>query len=188
MANVDRTGFQPVENNPSEELKFTVDASSSTAMFVGDVVDVNAAGSVRPAAGSAPTQSVGVCIALYDSNGVPVGHPNSTVSTKYLTASVAGQALVALAKPGKRFVAQSQTGKTPAAADVFATTDLTNGSGNTTTAVSGHELKYSTLNTEGQFLILGKVEEPGNSYGVNVDLYVSFNESIFGPNGKSTGV
>ena len=191
MANVDNTGFRPALNligNRIVERTFPVDSSSSTAMYVGDVVMANGAGSVRPATADIGTSAVGVCTAVYDSNMVPCGHPISSVSTKYLTGSVAGYASVALALPGSVFIAQGQTGQTPTAADIWATTDHVQGSGSTTTAKSGHELNCSDLNTGAQFLILDKVDEPNNAWGANVDLYVVFNESIFGPVDNSVGV
>jgi hypothetical protein len=188
MVNLNSTGFRPADRKPSEELRFDVDASSSTAMFVGDVVMINGAGSVRPATADIGTSAIGVVVALYDLNGIPIGSPGAAVTTKFLTGSVAGKALVALAIPGKRFIAQSQTGQTPTAADVFATTDHVAGAGDETVSRSGHELDFSDLNSGGQFLILGRVVAPDNTFGANVDLYVTFNESIFGPVDKSVGV
>ena len=190
MANNDNLGFRPADRKPDQELMFEVKSSNGTAIYVGDVVDVAATGGVTPASGGGtnPERAVGVVVALYDTNGIPVGAPGAAVSTKYLAASTAGYALVALAIPGRRFIAQSQTGQTPTTADVFGTTDLVAGAGDTTTARSGHELTFSDLNTGGQLLILGKVESPDNTWGEHVDLYVCFNESIFGGTGKAVGV
>ena len=189
MPNVDRPhGFRPVDRQPHTELQFDVDSSNSTAVFIGDVVSINAAGSVRPAAADDGSSVIGVVVKVMDSDGIPCGSWDSSVSTKYLTASVEGKVLVALALPGRRFIAQAQTGQTPAATDVFATTDHVAGTGDTTTATSRHELDCSDLNTGAQCLILGKVEEPDNDWGENVDLYVTFNESLFGPVDKSVGV
>ncbi|MCK9370594.1 hypothetical protein M0R04_11850 [Candidatus Dojkabacteria bacterium] len=190
MANIDNPGFRPADRKPSEELMFDVYASNATAIYVGDVVDVASTGGVTPSSGGGtnPEYAVGVVVALYDENGIPVGAPGSAVATKYLTATTAGKALVALALPGRRFIAQTQTGQTPAATAVFATTDLVAGSGTTATAKSGHELTYSDLNTGGQLLILGLVASPDNTYAAHADLYVCFNECIFGCNGKAAGV
>jgi len=191
MANVDNRGFRVAAmggGNRPTLMTFPIDVSNATAVFRGDVVDVNAAGSVRPAAGSAPTQSVGVVVGLLDTNKIPIGHPNAAVSTKYMPISTVGYAIVALALTGTIFIAQAITGKTPAAADIFATSDLNAGAGDTAVATSGHELLYTVLNTEAQFLILGKVEEPYNAWGEYVDLYVTFNEGIFNGIGKAVGV
>lgn len=188
MANRDTPGFRLAKGKNYTILRFPVDASNSTNVFVGDVVANNAAGSVRPAAADAGVTVAGVVVALYDSNGNPVGSPNSSVSTKYLPLSTAGYADVALALPDAIFIAQGQTGQTPAAADVWATTDHVAGSGNTTLGISGHELNCSDLNTGAQLQILGKVDEPGNDWGANVDLYVRFHESALALVDTAVGV
>ena len=190
MPNMDNLGFRPADRKSDQELQFEVLASNATAIYVGDVVDLASTGGITPASGGGtnPSRALGVVVALYDTNGIPVGAPGAAVTTKYLAASTAGKALVALALPGRRFIAQTQTGQTPVAADVFGTTDLLSGAGDTVTARSGHELTFSDLNTGGQLLILGIVPAPDNSYGANVDLYVCFNESVFAPNGIAAGV
>lgn len=188
MANRDNAmGFRvAVKFGPPKCFLFPVDASSSTAMFVGDAVVNNAAGSVRPAAAGFTSTGVGVVQALYDSNMIPVGDVRSSVSTKYLTGSVAGYALVALAIPGQIFIGQSQTGTSYAAADIFAAANLVAGSGSTTTARSGHELGATG---GADFLLLGKVDEPENAYGsANVDFYFTFLGSTWGQVNPTGGV
>lgn len=189
MANRDQMGFRPADRKPSEELLFDVYAAGNAAknMFVGDVVMIDATGGAIVSTGATnPEYTIGVALAVYDSNGIPCGAPGSSVSTKYLPVSTAGKVLVALAIPGKRFITQSAT--SIAASAVFATADVTVTAGDTVTATSKHELTASALNTEGQCIILGKVNEPGNDWAADVKVYVSFNESIFGPIGKAVGV
>jgi hypothetical protein len=190
MPNMDSTGFRPADRNPNQELQFPVLSSNGTAIYVGDVVDIASTGGVTPAAGGGtnPSRALGVVVALYDTNGIPVGAPGSATALKHLPASTAGYALVALALPGRRFIAQTQTGQTPVVADVFGTTDLLAGAGDSTIERSGHELTFSDLNTGGQLLILGIVPSPDNSFGEHVDLFVCFNESVFAPNGIAAGV
>ncbi len=188
MANRDTPiGFRPATGvgTPHQVRRFPVASSNGTNLFVGDVADFDGT-AVGPAAADAGVSAVGVVVAVYDSNGVPCGAPNSSVSTKYLPASTAGYVDVALALPGAVFIAQAQTGQTPAANAIGATTDHVAGTGDTTTATSRHELNCGDLNTGAQFLILGKVDEPNNSWGEHVDLYVVFNESAFNQTG--TGV
>lgn len=191
MANRDTPmGFRPavgVTKNHVEML-FPIDSSNGTAVYISDVVTANAAGSVRPAAAGDAASVVGVVTALYDNNKIPLASWASSTSTRYLATSTAGYALVALGLPGAVFIGQAQTGQTPAATSIFATTDHVAGAGSTTTGVSGHELDFSDLNTGGQFLILGLVDEPNNSWAEHADVYVQFNESIFQGNGKATGV
>ena len=183
MANRDNPmGFRMAQGIGSQHVlkRFPIDSSNSTNVFVGDVMDLNAQGSVRPAAADAGVSAAGVCVALYDSDGHPIGHPNSSVSTNYLGTSVAGFALVSLALPGVVFIAQAQTGQTPAAEDIGETTDHVAGTGDTTTAVSKHELNFSDLGTGLQFRIIGLVDNPANSWAEHADVYVVFNESAFG--------
>lgn len=181
MANRDNPmGFRPALNMGTHHAFqiFPVDASSTPATYVGDVMDLVAAGAVNPAAADAGVSVAGVCIAVYDTNGIPCGAPNSAVATKYLPASTAGYALVALALPGAVFICQTQTGATSAAADIGITSDHVAGTGDTVTARSRHELTHSGGGL--QFRIVGLVNDPSNAWGEHSDVYVVFNESAFG--------
>jgi hypothetical protein len=181
MANRDNPcGFRMSQGIGSQHVckQFIVDSSSGTALFMGDVVGLNAVGSVRPAAADIGVAAAGICIAVYDSNGVSCGAPGSSVSTKYLTASVAGYALVALAIPGVVFIAQDDGSVALTGAAVAATTDHVAGVGSTTTAVSAHELNATIGGL--QFRIIGLHPAPGNAWGANAELQVVFNESAFG--------
>lgn len=190
MANKDNMGIFPADRIPSQEVMFDVTAAGNGTnnMFVGDVVIVHSGGGVIVSTGGTnPEYTVGTVVALYDSNGIPAGAPGCAFATKYLPVSTAGKALVALALPGRRFIGQCAASL--AATEVFTTADISNTAGDTTTATSKHELLGSALNTEGQCLILGKVDYPGNDWGgVDVDVYFCFNESMFAPNGKAVGV
>src|SRR3990167_7939765 len=143
MANKNNTGFRfayVLGGTTEPVLRFPVDSGNGTNLFVGDVVANNAAGSVRPAAADAGVTVVGVVKALYDSNGVPIGAPGASVSTKYLPSSTAGYADVTLALPNVVFVAQVEAATVSADAALLASLDHVAGAGNTTTCKSGHEL------------------------------------------------
>ena len=188
MPNRDNTGFRPaVQFGQCIYWIFDVDSSSGTALFLGDAVVNNAAGSVRPAAAAFTSTGVGVCVGVYDSSRVPCGHPNSSVSTNHLTASTAGFALVALAMPNQFFIGQSQTGTTYAAADIWVAANLVAGAGNTSTGRSGHELGASG---GADFQIIGLVDEPENTFalGENVDVYFRFLGSVWGQVNPTGGV
>jgi hypothetical protein len=161
---------------PTKEFLAT---SLSTAIFVGDMVSMQAAGDLEPSTAGAGNAVVGVAKALYDTNGIPVGHPNSAISTKYLASGDSGIVLVALALPGAEFRVQS-TGAT-AATDVGTVADHLATAGDTTLAKSNHELNYSSQasGSSAQLLILDKIDEPNNAWGTNVLLRVVFNESMF---------
>lgn len=189
MANVDRPiGFRPAKGSGAQHvyLRIPVDSSSGTALFVGDVVSFNAAGSVRPAAADDGVSAAGICVAVYDSDGNPCGSPNSSESNKHLSASTAGFALVALAVPGAMFIGQLDSGTTPTSADIGATCNHVAGVGDTTTSRSRHELDASDIGTGLQFRIVGLVDDPGNSWAEHADVYIVFNESAVGASGEAS--
>jgi len=191
MANVQNTGFIPagVAGNHIVVLRFPVDSSNGTAVYVGDIMANNAAGSVRPAAADAGVTAVGVCVGVYDSNGVACGAPGSTETNKRLSALTAGFADVALALPDAIFVAPFGASYTPTSADIFGSIDHVATAGNTTTNRSGHVLGgVGGINTEAQFQILGLVNEPNNAWGTYCDVYVRFLESAFGQVNPTVGV
>ena len=180
MANRDTPiGFRPAQGIGSQHVfkMFRVDVNNSTAVFIGDVMDLDGEG-VGPASADAGVSVAGICIAVYDSGGIPCGSWASSVATKHLTTGTEGFALVALAIPGAVFIVQTQSGTTPTVDDIGLTSDHVTGTGDTVTSQSRNELTHSGGGL--QFRIIGKVEEPGNTWGVNVDVYVVFNESAFG--------
>lgn len=184
MANQDRPrGFQPVAMLDGSEIpvkRMEVSVGNGTNIFVGDVLYAVSGGTVAPATAGKGDTCIGVCTGLYDSDGVPVGAPNSSVSTKYLPATTAGYADVALALPHAVFRAQADSGHAPSASDRFNCTDHVAGAGNTTLATSGHELDANgNTAATAQFKILEKVDEPNNDWAEHVDLLVLFNESFW---------
>jgi len=188
MANRDNPcGFRPAQGIGSQHVLkyFRVDATGngSYPLHVGDVVDLDGYG-VCVAAADAGVSVAGICVAVYDSNGVPCGAPGSSISTKYLSAATDGWALVALAIPGAVFIAQDDATAELDEDSVGLTTDHVAGTGSTVTGVSAHELNATTGGL--QFRIIGLVNEPGNAWGGNADLYVTFNESAFGVSGAAS--
>lgn len=193
MANRDNaTGFTPMQKLdgsiiPREE--YPVDSGNGTALFVGDPVEIAAAGSVQKVAtaGTNPTRVIGVITGIKDTNGNSAGHPNSAVTTKYLPASTAGLVTVALALPDAVFAIQSDSGTTLTSSNRFNCADFVITSGDTTTARSKYELDSSGLGASAaQCLVLDKVDEPGNAWGEHTNLKVIFNESLF--NGAVAGI
>ena len=170
MANSFRTGFYPLNPESIEYRIYPVGSANGTAVFVGDVVkaitgsSASVPGSVAPATATDYSNLVGCVTQLFDAGGtnpipgqnapVPVGMWASTVSTKYLPASTQGYAMVAIAKPGAKFIARTNTiinngfiGKSTA---------LVATAGNTTTAVSGHVFNGGDGNgSYPAFLVLG---------------------------------
>jgi len=186
MANRDTPiGFRPAKGIgvTHQYAEFIVTTGNATNIFVGDIIDLDGT-SVAPAAADAGVSVVGVCTQIKDSNGVSAGHPNSSLSTKYLPLSTAGIIVVALAIPGAVFIGQTLTGATPTAADVGLTSDHTAGTGDTTTALSRHEITHSGGGV--QLRIIGIVDDPYNSWGEHVDLYVVFNETALSGAGSAS--
>jgi len=187
MANIDRAqGFIPVkrlDGSPIPTLKFLIDSANDTAVYIYDLVGAEADGGLEVADSDEGVSLVGSVVQLQDSNGVIIGTPNSSVSTKYLPATTAGYAIVALALPDSVFRVQADTDTAPAATDVFSSADHRPGTGNTTTGKSGGELDSSDLAAQGgdQFRVIGKVDEPNNDWGEHVDLLVIPGQSWFMP-------
>jgi hypothetical protein len=170
MANNFRSGFYPLSPKEVEYRLYPVGSANGTAIYVGDVVKIitgsSAAvpGSVAPATATDYSNLVGSVVELFDAGGtnpvpgqnapMPIGGWMSTVSTKYLPASTQGYAMIAVAKPGTKFIAKSNTiinngfiGKSTA---------LVATAGNTTTAVSGHVFNGGDGNgSYPAFLVLG---------------------------------
>lgn len=188
MSNIVTYGFRPHRggsSTPHQVMRFSTDGTNnSTALFVGDVVQVDSGGGIKAATAGDKLGQLGVIVGIYDTAGIPIGHPSSAYSTKYLAASKAALVDVALALPGALFIAQSAA-SSYAATDVFGSIPLVAGAGNTTTATSGHNLGVVTTG-QSDFLLLGLVDNPNNAWGAaNADVVVCFNSSIFG---QGTGV
>lgn len=180
MANIVQYGLRPVSGgqNNVRVMRFKCDGSANTlAIGIGTVVQADAGGGVIASVAAAGLGNVGVVVGIYDTNQIPVGHPSSAVSYKYLPASTVGYVDVALALPETLFVGQSAA-TSYAATDVFVGVNLVVAAVNTTTGHSGHNLGATGGS---DFRILGKVDNPNNAWGaVNCDVYVIFLKSIFG--------
>jgi len=195
MANRDTpNGFQPVAMVDGSDVpvrRFPVDADEASTLMIGDLVAAEADGNVNLAVANDGIVVLGAVTAIYDTNGVPAGHPNSAISTKYKPNSTAALVDVALALPSALFKCQSDTDTVIAEGVRFATANHVEGTGDTTTAVSRGELDSSDIagGTGLQFRIIDKVDEPNNNWGENhVDLLVSFNESMFSAAAANTTI
>lgn len=200
MANTFRKGIYPADSQRTEFRLYPIAVGNGTNVFVGDVVSAITGGSVSPSAAGDNAIVLGTVVQLFDGGGtpvqtqpVPIGMWASSVTTKYLPASTAGYAMVALAKPGVKFVAQTNTVLT--SASINKSTALVAGAGNTTTAQSGHVINGNDLNSGNQFIILGPWNQLIAAAGAMNDITLSgalwmieFNEGLNFGVGKSTGV
>jgi hypothetical protein len=161
MANVDRPngavplrrydGSAPLPANP-----YPVDASNSTAIFIGDFITQEADGACAPAA--AGNRLLGVCVGVADDYG--------DLSRRYLPASTAGTIWVQ-DDPWCIFEVQEDSdSSTLALADVGLNCDHIAGSGDTATSISGHEIDSSDAATnDGGLRLLRLVNRPDNAVG-----------------------
>ena len=135
---------------------YSVDSSNGTALFINDIVEMEADGNI--AAGTEGDDRL-------------IG---STLD--YLAVSTAGTVAVA-DHPQQEFHAQDDASATGALDDIFQNCDHAPGAGSTTTLLSGHELKFSTLvQTVASFRILDLVANAENSAGNNAVWRVLLNE------------
>ncbi len=152
---------------------YYVDGGLSTAIFAGDVMDLDSDGErVFVAAAGTDASVIGVCTGTYDSDRVP---------NQYLAASTAGYVDVCI-DPYAIYEAQVDDYRTGSTGleETYCNNnaDHTAGGGTTLTGMSGHTLDASTPGTgTAQFRIIGLVDREGNAWGDRyVDLKCMFNE------------
>lgn len=176
-------GFTPVSMMDGSEIPVRRYPLLATHVLVGvgDVVEVNNAGTidVDDDPTSNPQQILGVVVALYDSDGNPISSGNSSIATKYIPASVAGYADVALAVANAIF--QAQTDGTVAEIDRFSSADTAYTGLSTVTGRSKSEISNTAQTGAANWLIIDKVDDPGNAWGEFVNLLVVPCESFFVP-------
>jgi len=182
MANIDRPGgFFPVAKLDGSKIPtkdFLVNGLAAVRGFVGDAVSVDAAGGVEISAANDGVLIVGVIEAIYDTNHVPIGAPGSLITNKYLTLGDDAIVTVALAMPDAVF--RIQANGATVAADVWQHAQLVATVGAAVTSRSAHELNTGSQGAAiAELMIIGKVDEPGNDWGQDVDLLVTFAESVW---------
>lgn len=127
----------------------------------GEVVKAVADGTVEDATSNDGPIVVGVSADYVDDSG-----------------SAGGKIVNVFDDPDIIFGVQSKTGVTPAATDVFAQSNISTCSKTGITSADQVSDSELDLDAGGQVSIIGKINEPGNDWGVNVDLLVVFNEHI----------
>lgn len=176
MANTDKPkGFIPVGMLDGSEIpvkRFPANSVGSN-IAVGDLVSAQSGGDLDLSSAGDGNAVVGVVVGIVDENKIPAGHPNSTISTKYLPSGDTGYLDVALMVPNAVFRCQADSGTTLAATNLFNAADHVATACDTTTAASQQELDSSGASTgTAQFKIIDVVDEPGNAWGEHVDLLV----------------
>ena len=147
MANVDRPcGLRPIGTingspwNANVRAR-PVDASNSTAIFVGDAIILEDDGNVAPYTGTGGGNLLGVCVGVVVSRAVAATeHPG------YLPATTAGTILV-VEGPDTLFEIQDDGEAVPTTAIIGTNGDVQATAGSTTTGMSAHELDMGTVTT-----------------------------------------
>ena len=154
--------------------------SAHLRVGIGDLIEVLNTGlvDVDNDPGTNPEKLLGAVTAVYDSNYNPAGSPNSSTATKYLAASAGGYVDVALMVGNAMFKVQSSG--SAASTDRFASGDGVGGTAcNTVTGRSAMEFSGTQSTGAANFLVIDKVDEPGNAWGTNVELLVIACEGYF---------
>jgi len=164
MANTDRPhGFVPygplLRTRPYDQ-----DSGDGTAIFIGDVVDMEADGNISPAA----VDSVAKIGAALTYSAASTANPASATAP-------ADPVLVA-DHPDQLLEAQDDGSGTVAQSLIGSKADHAAGAGSTTTLLSGHELDASDMdgNAAG-FAILDIVNRPDNEVADNADWVCQLN-------------
>lgn len=184
MANADAPfGLRPVSTLTGGDWKGKVEtvallAADSTATFVGDPVKLTG---TATADGLYP--SVAQCATGENIDYVIVGFvpdfDTESLSTNYRPASTL---TLARAVPVKDIIFEIQEDSVGGAIAITAVgeaCDITVGSGNTTTGISGVELDSSNAGTGDQLVILGLGRDVNNEIGTNAVWRVRVNETNF---------
>ncbi len=171
MANLDSPkGLVPV-NTPSGGIRtglYTITAGS-TKHHIGDPMTLAAAGTVGT--GIAGTVCVGVAMAFFDADGVPVSH--------YPAGSAAGYTCLIANDPNQEFMAQEDGAASDLAlADIGLNIDTVGThAGNDDTGISGCELDSSSVadTVTLQLRLLRKMDIPNNDLGDHCKWIVKIN-------------
>lgn len=178
MPNTDNPrGFWPVRHLSGGLIRnsmYPIATGYATSIFTGDAVKLVAGGGIEAAAAGDRILGVFAGVKYTNSAGAPVFSP-------YWPASTTATNIEALVydDPNIVFGVQQATGGSAAAADVGLLGDHVAGAGSTVDGESGHELSGTIATSAAGFRILGKIEDPNNAWGENVNLEVVIYEHEF---------
>lgn len=163
MANKDTArGFWPIRHLSGGEIRakeYTLTAGVTA--YKGDVLEVDAAGTIGIAEANDGVLVIGVCAAYANDS-----------------ASAGGIKVLVWDDPQIVFGVQCDSGSTPALTDVMSTANHVAGSANTTYKTSGQELDSSDIGTGSQCRIIALVDDPENAWGEHCNVEVLFVEHI----------
>lgn len=175
MANTDaKSGFKPLRHLAGGVIRaneYFINTSGTTGfndnIFSGDVVALNADGTIETAAAGAVTLGIFEGCYYIASDGSVVFTRNWVASTAVKTGSKI-RAMV-FDDPNIAFEVQAATA---ASTDVGLVVDHVVGTGNATTGTSGSYIDVSDTTTSGGWRVLGLVDRVGNDWGAYAKVIV----------------
>jgi hypothetical protein len=168
MANLDQPkGLWPIRHLCGGEIRTNtyIVSTSAAAIYKGDVVMAEAAGTVKVATATSGVLNVGVAAEWVTA----------------ATSATAGATIQVYDDPYIVFGVQCDSGTTAAATDVFATADLVVTTGDTVLGSSKHELDASDLAgaSQSSLKVIGLVDDPNNAWGEPAKVEVLLNEHLY---------
>jgi hypothetical protein len=185
MANADRPrGFIPIRMVDGGAAipvgRYAVDSSNATAIFIGDLVTLEADGNVGIEADTTAANPLGVCVGVDDDF--------DNLARRYLPASTAGNIFVT-DSPDTIYEAQ-EDGNMLATTAIGANVGIVAGAGSTTTSISAYELDSDSAATTTTLPIrvLRAVPREDNDITLtNADFEVLINTHVYRARGGVTG-
>ena len=169
MANTDAPrGFWPLRHLSGGTMRpaaHTLASGYATNIFRGDVVKLVAGGGIEVAAAGDRFLGVFDGCRYVNSSG-------EQVYSKYWPASTTATEIEAYVYDDPNICFGVQSAGSTVAADVGNLGDHVAGTGSTTTGIAAHELNGATGTGDAGFRVIGKIEQPDNAYGTNVNLIV----------------
>ena len=183
MANADTPkGFWPLRHLTGGTIRtseFAIASGYGTGIFRGDIVKLVAGGGIEISAAGA--RSVGVF------NGVQYTDAAGDVKfSKQWPASQVATSIKASVYSDPNITFGVQSAGSTVEADIGNLGDHVATGGSTTTGQSANELNGTTSTAYAGFRVLGKIDNPGNEYGTNVNLEVQLVEHEFMPGNEAT--
>lgn len=153
-------GFTPVAHLTGGAIRtreYHVDSSNATAIFVGDLVKIEADGNIAPAAADTGTAVIGSARWVLDSNRSPI-------DAGYLAASTEGYVGVS-DDPDLIYSVNEDGDTTPLAATAIGNTlNHVATAGDTATGISKHVLDSDDIGTGAQCKVVGLLETDDNAW------------------------
>ena len=165
-------GLEPIgPQKPDALVKFDVDIST-TPIYRGDVVELDADKGIKQAAATTTT-NIGVVVGFYDADGLPALY--------YPAVNATGYTAIVNIDPHQLYKIHYCNASTAlTAADVGSCADWVVGTGNTTTGQSGAYVDTLASTAAGLY-VLGLYEQQGNEWGTDCELVVKLHEHVHTP-------